>query len=116
MASSLRRRTRADVILREPWRNRGSQSLAKEAIIAVPIEMFVQASRRSAGCRLNRAAHEIGTAMSPTAGRPPLSDMAAANSSTWSGEVRSSWVVSVTKSPRKSGFASVTFRMNASTS
>jgi hypothetical protein len=100
----------------EVWGDRGAQSLAKEAIMAVPIEMFVQASRRSAGSRLNLAAQEIGIAMRPSAGRPPFSEIAAASSSTWSGDVRSSWVTSVTKSPRKSGFASVTLRMNASTS
>jgi hypothetical protein len=83
---------------------------------AVPIEMFVQASRRSAGCRLKRAAQEIGTAIRPSAGRPPFSEIDVASSRTCSGDVRSSWVTSVTKSPRKSGFASDTFRMKASTS
>jgi hypothetical protein len=82
----------------------------------VPIATFVQASRRSAGARLKRAAQEIGIAMRPNAGRPPLAEIAAAISTTCSGEVRSSWVASETKSPRKSGFASDTFRMKASTS
>ena len=75
---------------------RGEHSAANEAIMAVPIEMFVQASRRSAGARLKRGAHEIGTAMSPRPGRPPFSDIDAASSKAWSVEARSSWVASET--------------------
>jgi hypothetical protein len=97
------------------WCLEAAQSAAKEAIIAVPIEMFVQASRRSAGARLKRAAQVIGIAMSPRAGRPPFSAIDPASSSACSADVRSSWVASETKSPKNSGFASETFRTNAST-
>jgi hypothetical protein len=110
---------RRDIILclpRRAWWADRRQSDASEDITAVPMATFVQASRRSAGVRLKRAAQEIGIAMSPSAGRPPLAEIASAISTTCSGEVRSSWVASETKSPRKSGFASDTFRMNASTS
>ena len=98
------------------WCLAPAQSAAKEAIIAVPIEMLVQASRRSAGSRLKRAAHVIGIAMSPRAGRPPFSALDLASSRASSGDARSSCVASETKSPRNSGFASETFRTNASTS
>jgi hypothetical protein len=84
--------------------------------MAVPIDTFVQASKRSAGVRLKRAAHEGGIAMSPKAGRPPFSEIEAASSRTCSGDLRSSCVASESKSPRKSGLASVTFLMKASTS
>jgi hypothetical protein len=112
--SSIRR----DIIVYEPcrrWCEDRTQSAANADIIAVPMATFVQASRRSAGVRLKRAAQDIGIAISPSAGRPPLAKSASAISTACSGEVRSSWVTSETKSPRKSGFASDTFRMNAST-
>jgi hypothetical protein len=67
---------------RRPWRERGPHSAANDDIIAVPIEMLVQASSRSVGVRLNRAAQEMGIAMSPRAGRPPFSEIDAASSST----------------------------------
>ena len=54
---------------------------AKAAIIAVPIEMFVQASRRSRGSLLKRAAQDIGIAMSPRPGRPPFRTSSSARSS-----------------------------------
>ena len=43
------------------------------------MEMFVQASSRSVGVRLNRAAQEIGIAIRPSAGRPPFSATDAAS-------------------------------------
>jgi hypothetical protein len=92
------------------------QSAANEDIIAVPIATLVQASRRSAGSRLNRAAQVIGSAINPRPGRPPLSAIALATSSDCSGERRPSCVSSETKSPTKSGLASETFLMKASTS
>jgi hypothetical protein len=57
--------------------------------MAVTIETFVQASSRSLGVRLNRAAREMGSAIRPSAGHPPFSDIDAASSSTSSVDVRS---------------------------
>jgi hypothetical protein len=56
------------------------------------METFVQASSRSVGARLNRAAHEIGIAIRPSAGRPPFSEIDAASCNTSSVDVRSSCV------------------------
>ena len=105
-----------ECLLRPLWRARAPHSDANDAIIAVPIEIFVQASSRSVGVRLNRAAQEMGIAIRPSAGRPPFSKIDAATSSACSGDARSSWVASETKSPANSGLASDTFRTNASTS
>jgi hypothetical protein len=93
-----------------------AQSSANADIIAVPIATLVQASRRSAGCLLKRAAHVIGIAINPRPGRPPFSPMDLATSSDSSGERRSSCVSSETKSPTNREFASDTFLMKASTS
>ena len=95
-ASSLRREGRLALRPCPAWRPGGEHSAANDAIIAVPIEMFVQASRKSVGARLKRAAHVTGTAMRPSPGRPPFSDIDAASSSAWSAEARSSWVASET--------------------
>jgi hypothetical protein len=85
-----------ECLVRPLWRARAPHSDANDAIIAVPIEMFVQASSRSVGVRLNRAAQEIGMAIRPSAGRPPFSEIDAASSSTSSVDVRSSWVAKET--------------------
>jgi hypothetical protein len=79
-------------LLRRLWDLRGAHSDANEAIMAVPIETFVQASSKSVGVRLNRAAQEIGIAIRPSAGRPPFSEIDAASSRTSSVDVRSSCV------------------------
>ena len=64
--------------------------------MAVPIATLVHASSRSAGWRLNRAAHVIGMAINPSPGRPPFSRSEFASSRARSGEFRSSWVSSDT--------------------
>jgi len=78
------------------WRARAPHSDANDAIMAVPIEMFVQASSRSVGVRLNRAAQEIGIAIRPSAGRPPFFEIDSASASTSPEDDRSSWVAKET--------------------